>query len=348
MYSTCIFCRARLGTNEVVEAFPVGRRVAFDPKKGRLWALCTRCRQWNLSPLETRWEALESLERLYRDIPKRYSTGEIGLARHDEGLELVRIGNPARPEYAAWRYGGELVRRRRQAMLVGTAVWGGAAVMSGATLLAAGMLMGLAALPFHLAGFRSASRVVARIEGSEDELMVLQAAHVAQARLAMDEDFTWRLEFPYRVERPEQKRTSWPPQLRRGTSRDPVATLKGGAAVAAAARILPALNRRGASRTQVDAAAAFVESAGSVDHAFRTAWQTRRSGWGSRFSSSTFQSLPAPVRLGLEMVTQEDSERRALEGELARLEAEWREAETVAAIADDLLLPPRIRRLFER
>lgn len=54
VYSTCIFCNGRLGTNEVVEEFPVGRRVAYDPGKGRLWALCPSCRQWNLSPLETR------------------------------------------------------------------------------------------------------------------------------------------------------------------------------------------------------------------------------------------------------------------------------------------------------
>ena len=29
MYSTCLFCHAQLGANEVVEHFPVGRRLAF-------------------------------------------------------------------------------------------------------------------------------------------------------------------------------------------------------------------------------------------------------------------------------------------------------------------------------
>ena len=39
------------------------------------------------------------------------------------------------------------------------------------------------------------------------------------------------------------------------------------------------------------------------------------------------------------MALQEEDERRALEGELWRLERAWREAEEIAGIADDLLLP---------
>ncbi len=46
-----------------------------------------------------------------------------------------------------------------------------------------------------------------------------------------------------------------------------------------------------------------------------------------------------PTRLALEMALHEEDERRALEGELWRLEQAWREAEEIAAIADDLLLP---------
>ena len=38
----------------------------------------------------------------------------------------------------------------------------------------------------------------------------------------------------------------------------------------------------------------------------------------------------------------EDVERRALEGELAELERAWREAEEIAGIADQLLLPDNI------
>ena len=44
------------------------------------------------------------------------------------------------------------------------------------------------------------------------------------------------------------------------------------------------------------------------------------------------------------MAAHEEVERRALEGELAALEAEWREAERIAAIADGLALPDEVER----
>ena len=50
-------------------------------------------------------------------------------------------------------------------------------------------------------------------------------------------------------------------------------------------------------------------------------------------------SLPKEVRVALEMASHEEQERRALEGELALLEAAWKEAEEVAQIADDMFLP---------
>lgn len=40
MYSTCMFCQRSLGANEIVETFPVGRRLAFDEARGRLWVVC--------------------------------------------------------------------------------------------------------------------------------------------------------------------------------------------------------------------------------------------------------------------------------------------------------------------
>jgi len=100
MYSTCLFCNQSLGANEVVEAFPVGRRLAFDQKRGRLWVVCRRCEKWNLTPLEERWEAMETCERLFRDTPRRVSTDNIGLAKLSEGLELLRIGVPGDERYS--------------------------------------------------------------------------------------------------------------------------------------------------------------------------------------------------------------------------------------------------------
>ena len=49
--------------------------------------------------------------------------------------------------------------------------------------------------------------------------------------------------------------------------------------------------------------------------------------------------LSTPTRLAVEMALHEEQERRALDGELKALEIAWLEAEQIAAIADDLLLP---------
>src|SRR3954470_22847666 len=107
MYSTCLFCNAGLGANDTVEHFAVGQRLAFDADKGRLWVVCTRCARWNLTPIEERHEAIEECERLFRGTYARVSTDNVSFARLRSGLELIRIGRPLRPEFAAWRYAGE-------------------------------------------------------------------------------------------------------------------------------------------------------------------------------------------------------------------------------------------------
>src|SRR5919106_424420 len=114
-----MFCNRPFGANEALEDFPVGRRLAFDAEKGRLWVVCRRCERWNLSPLEERWEAIEQAERYFRATKQRVSTENIGLARLREGTELVRIGKPLRPEFAAWRYGSQFGKRRRRLMIAG-------------------------------------------------------------------------------------------------------------------------------------------------------------------------------------------------------------------------------------
>ena len=52
--------------------------------------------------------------------------------------------------------------------------------------------------------------------------------------------------------------------------------------------------------------------------------------------------LSGTERLALEMAVHEENERRALEGELALLEAAWRDAEVIAQISDDDLTPPKL------
>jgi hypothetical protein len=48
------------------------------------------------------------------------------------------------------------------------------------------------------------------------------------------------------------------------------------------------------------------------------------------------------------MASHEESERRALDGELDRLEQDWKEAEEIAAIADNLFLPKSVTDWIER
>ena len=61
MYTACIFCHEPLGANETIEHFPIGRRLAFDSAKGRLWVVCRSCAQWNLTPLEEQWGISDDL-----------------------------------------------------------------------------------------------------------------------------------------------------------------------------------------------------------------------------------------------------------------------------------------------
>lgn len=354
MYTTCIFCGGGLGRNEVIEEFPVGRRLAFDPARGRLWVLCPRCRQWNLSPLEERWEALESLERLHHDTPTRYSTGEIGLTRHPEGFEAVRIGRPRLPEYAAWRYGDELMRRRRRALVLGGAgVVGVGAVVGGAS---AGLLAGSAFFGIHVFNFarglyRGVLRTAARVELPDGGRALLKERHAQEASLGQDAD-DWHLHFRHVLHRPGSRleRLRWAAGSAR-LKNDPSVTLHGDDAVRAAAKILPALNRAGGSARLVRDATRFVEETATADEAFRRALRTPTSPWRdatARMSAPAraLYRLPGPVRIGLEMTAHESAERRALDGELAELEREWRAAEEIAAISDDLLLPASIRDRF--
>jgi hypothetical protein len=71
----------------------------------------------------------------------RYATDSIGLAREREGTTLVRIGDPQRPEIAAWRYGDQFRQRRLKytAIAAATAVGvGGIAILGPALGCSAG------------------------------------------------------------------------------------------------------------------------------------------------------------------------------------------------------------------
>ena len=317
MYSTCLFCHASLEANDAIEHFPVGRRLAFDAARGRLWVICRRCRQWNLTPTEERWEAIEECERFFRGTRLRVSTEHIGLARLTSGVELVRIGRPERPEFAAWRYGSQLGQRRRTAMVkAGIGVGAlGALVVGG---VAAGVGIGGFGWVIGQLGERivmgSPDRVVARIPVAEVGEVAVKRTHLGRLQLlAADDDRTWRVALPHRKE---------------------TVMLDGLPAIHALAKLLPQLNRFGGSRERVSEAVALIEREADPVRFFDVAAREAKSREKARVSS-----LPETMRLALEMTAHEDTERRALEGELDLLEQAWQQAEEVAAIADNLLVP---------
>lgn len=316
MYSTCIFCHAALEANDTIEHFPVGRRLAFDPERGRLWVICRRCRQWNLTPTEERWEAIEECERFYRDTRVRVSTDQIGLARLPSGLELVRIGRPQRPEFAAWRYGDQLGRRRRAALVkVGIGLGALGAVVVGG--VAAGVGIGSFGWLIGQMGERivkgSPERVVARLPSPDSGEIIVRGKHLSHLQLVGASGPGWQLGVPHRKS---------------------IVTLQGESAVQALGKLLPQLNRFGGSRERVSEAVSLIERANDPLRFFDVAVRQAQN-----HSKPKISALPEATRLALEMAAHEDSERRALEGELALLEQAWKEAEEVAAIADNMFLP---------
>jgi hypothetical protein len=342
MYSTCIFCHTDLGTNETIEHFPIGRRLAFDAAKGRLWVVCRRCERWNLTPLEERWEAIEECEREFRATKLRVSSDHVGLGRVGDGLELVRIGEPQRPEFAAWRYGDQFGRRRnRQLVQAGAAIAGAAVIFplgltTGFGLGAVGMnIFNIANLSFVL---YNGKRIVARVPNPDGDPFLLRLGDVAAAIML-----------------PPTAREPWGLKLQNHVGRDvntpwwsydnltAITEIRGEQALRTAALLLPHLNQTGASRKNVKQAVGLVEEYRDPARAFASAARlAQAASWNDFNEKGRMGKLAPALRLALEMVSHEDAERRALDGELRILEDAWREAEEIAAIADNLFLPPSI------
>jgi hypothetical protein len=333
MYSTCIYCYRPLGRNEAVETFQVGRRLAFDGERGRLWVVCPACERWNLSPLEERWEAIEACERHFRSTKMRVSTEHIGLARTREGLDLVRIGRPRRPEFAGWRYGDQFGRRRRRRM-----VQAGVAVGVGAATLAGGWILGLSLGGAGWAGYTLAEwaqypsdrEVIAVVPVYGKDPVKVTRRYLDQVQLGHDADSNeWRLLF-------REGRTQY--------------EIEGDGAVRAAGQILPHINLHGAPKRAVQRAVHLLEELRDPADIFaRVAESGHMVRTRSTLQARAFLTTqPSVTRLAMEMAAHEESERRALEGELAVLERAWREAEEIAAIADRLLIPATVEGALQR
>jgi hypothetical protein len=269
------------------------------------------------------------------------STDEIGLAQLRDGTDLIRIGRPLRPEIAVWRYGRRFLARRLRWWLavtpqrVGTGTGvavgaaAGAAAIGGLPPLA--LALGLAAPVVGLfAYFGSAQREATRHTmwalSAEGQPFAITAGQGLLASIqAADNPEGWAL-----IVRATGK-------LRE--------ELAGERAVTVLGMLMTYVNRAGARTGQIHAALAELDQ--RTDAPSYLAHVAREVSTRTWFDQS-LPDLPAETRLAIEMAAHERLERRAFEGELAELKHAWREAEEIAAIADNLLVPPEVTRWLRR
>ena len=333
MYRTCIYCSADLGQNEAVEAFPVGKRLAFDAWKGRLWAVCPKCLRWNLSPIEERWEAVEEAEKRFADARLRVQSENVGLAKLPDGTRLIRVGSALPGELAAWRYGDQLMRRRRQYLIAGAAVAAGAVVVAGGAiaLTASAGLVSVFNGVFQAVNQRRQRKVIYRVPAATSPTgadLVLRRWHANTAVLHPGEGAGIRLAVTD-AGRKDPKVNGW------GMPKYGEPVVLGDAdARAFLGRAMVHVNASGASRRRLESAVGLLSGAGSAEDFLR---QAARGGHSlSRRKDMPDRQLGPERALALEMALHEEAERRAMEGELTLLESAWREAEEIAAIADSL------------
>jgi hypothetical protein len=347
VYSHCLFCQAPFGTNQTLELLPVGRRIAFDEAKGRLWVVCRSCARWNLTPFEDRPLAIEDCERRFRATVVRVSTDNVGLARLPEGLELVRIGKPLRPEFAAWRYGPQFLRRHHRSVVRRAAR---ALTVPGLVALTPALALMGPLPPVVLAAgalgvfYHRLRRPEIVLSLGDDRRLELSADQVRGALLIRDDTKTegWAIMFEHlkRLERSDF--------LKLGRDRDPNwAVLYGQEARLAASLLLPKLNPLGGDESRVSEAVRWIEASGGPERAFRTFARSHLVRLPLDNVASRITTLHPEVRLALEMALHEEEERRALAGELSVLEWVWRHEEPLAELADGLAVPADVTAQLE-
>jgi hypothetical protein len=360
MYSTCLFCNHSLGHNDAIEHFRVGRRLAYDQSKGRLWVVCEFCKRWNLTPLEERWEAIEEAERQFRSSPLRVSSDNIGLAQLRSGLDLIRVGKPPRVELAAWRYGTEFSKRHRRHLVLAAGA-GAATALPVMSMLSARLIgpalgaafsIGMVAVPISniTKGWANSRLQRLLIRDDNGRLLPLTTVNMRCAALVPTGPFAgWELTVPYRVLHPANAFLRSVGIQNTTTPAEKTAVLRGPAAERALASMLPNLNRDGGNERRVRDAVDVIAESRNLEHLLRQASlnrEAKKTHFKIKDDESNVGALPGHVRLALEMALHEEQETRAMEGELHELEERWRDAETIAEIADSLLTSPDVEKAF--
>ncbi len=326
MYQKCLVCGQGFRPNEALEHLDRGRRVAYDPARGRLWQICRSCSRWSLIPIESRWEALEELERLVTDRGRLLSsTDNIALMRAGP-LEIVRVGQARLVEEAWWRYGRELRARRERYRKLSTAGTVGAAAAiagswatGGMSFLAAwliwdnapGLVTGGARwLRFGNIAWRGTGqcrrcgRAIRSFRYRDRGGLIITADEEAQGVVLSCSRCTDR-------------------------SNESGLELRGQEANRTLRRVLAYHHFAGASEKRVRGAARLIEVTGGPQ---ALAGRILRPG-------RTLGQVGNLGRVALEIAVHEEREQRLLAMQVAELEAHWRREEELAEIMDGSLTP---------
>ena len=318
MLTRCIFCHQTFATNDRFEHMPIGRRIAFDPARGRLWCICESCQSWTLAPFEQRWEAVEELELRARTRAKLLRQGENIALMRDGPVELVRIGKAGLREEAWWRYGDELARRQDNARkIVKRGKWIDAAIW-----------MAIIGIPVW--AFSDASAWIDKARAQSFGRFAWRGTAGCERCGRMIRAVGFRDRGFVRVLECETLalRLPCPNCSQRGR---PV--IQGAEAVHTLRRVLAYHNFAGASRADVDRAASRIESPGSLG----------RMAAGLTGGTGALAALDPTAALTLEIAMNDQHERDLLALELQALDARWKQEELIAAIVDGELtrLPSR-------
>lgn len=328
MFTRCLFCHAGFPENRQLVHLPRGRRIAYDPVLGRLWAICERCHRWNLAPIEEREGALYELERLARDHAHTLGTTANVALLQAGPLTLVRVGEAGLAEQAWWRYGRELRKRKLSYESKRSRV---AAYTLGAMQYVGG-LIGFADEDFSVDWEDTPVADVLRWRrfgwaawhGRET------CPYCHSSLRALRYELGWWV-YPLRGEDgrvglgvPCQRCDPWTPEK--------VYTLHGDVAENVLRRLLAYQNIGGASERSITDAAKQIEQSGSAGEFTREVTTGRRSLW----------KMGATGRIGFEIAVNESVERRMLDLEVRALEFLWKQEEDLARIIDRELTPRRL------
>jgi hypothetical protein len=310
MFRSCGFCNASFDGDGGPSGLGVGRRIAFDELKGRLWVVCPRCGRWNLTPFDDRLERIEAVARAASQGRIAASTDQVSLIRWQR-YDFVRVGKPPRVELATWRYGERLRNRQRERMKIVVPLTVAAIGLGIAANVAAGGGFGVIVWNIHRAvdwmylrivGSRKVTLVEPPICAHCGSLMALRARHVQHARVVPDRhaDMAVVLSCP--------------------RCRHEGAQLTGTEAVQVLRQGLTYLNIRRGGRRRAEDAAREVDQVGGADRLVRDIAQREL----------TLRSLRPERGLAFEMAVDERAE-------VEELERQWKEAEEIADIADGTL-----------